>query len=250
MFRLPAVLAFLLAGASASPSRACTPAKPNARVRVSFLADSDLASLAKWAKAVTCVEYAFERALAERRLAQGVILSVKGRDASAIFEILLHTMNLKLHGHGSRQSIVADGPETAQSREANEREKTTLERARVLTNIQAEIKRKDDSHYTITRQGADAVIASLPSIARSVRAVPERRDGKPIGYRLLGLKSGSLLTHIGLQNDDIVKSLDGSDLTSRDKALAAYARFRTAGVLRASLVRDSRPFTIELKIEP
>jgi len=250
MFRLPAVLVLLAAGTFASPARACTPAKPSARVRVSFLADSNLASLARWAKQATCVEYTFERALAERRLAQGVILTVTGRDVGAIFDILLHTMNLKLSGHGSRQSIVADGPETAQSREANERDKATIERARVLANIQAEIKRKDDSHYTITRVGADAVMASLPSIARTVRAVPERKSGKPIGFRLLGLKSGSLLTRIGLQEGDLVQSLGGNELTSSDKALTAYAKFRTAGVLQASLMRGSKPLTVELKIEP
>jgi hypothetical protein len=250
MFRLPAVLALLAAGTFASPARACTPAKPSARVRVSFLADSDLAALARWAKQTTCVEYTFERALAERRLAQGVILTVKGRDVGSIFEILLHTMNLKVAGHGHKQSIVADGPETAQSREASERDKATIERAKVLANIQAEIERKDDSHYTITRVGADAVIASLPSIARSVRTVPERKNGKTVGLRLLGLKSGSLLTHIGLQNGDIVQSLGGNELTSSDKALTACAKLRTAGVLQVSFMRGSKPLTVELKIEP
>ena len=57
MFRLSVVVAFLLAGELASPAQACTPPKPNAPVRVSFLADSGLNALAKWAHETTCVEY-------------------------------------------------------------------------------------------------------------------------------------------------------------------------------------------------
>jgi hypothetical protein len=249
MSRLCLALAFLLAGATASPARACTPSKPNARVRVSFLADSDLASLAKWAKDETCVDYSFERALAGRRLAQGVILTVTGRDVGAIFEILLHTMNLTTYGRGPRRSIVADGPETAQSREANERDKADLERDKVLGNIDAEIKRKDDSHYTITRRGADAVMANLPGIARTMRVSAEAKGGKPIGFRLLGLRPGAILTRVGFRNGDVIRSLNGRELTSPDKALEAYASFRTTGVMQAAFVRANKPLTVEVRIE-
>jgi hypothetical protein len=225
------------------------PSKPQARVHVSFLASSDLADLAKWARQATCVEYSFEPALAGRRLAQGVILTITGRDTEAIFEILLHSMNLRSYGRGPKRAIVADGPETAQSREANEREKADLERDKVLANLDAEIKRKDDSHYTITRRGADAIMANLPSIARSMRIVPEAKGGKPIGFRLLALRPGAILTRVGFQNGDIVRSLNDNELTSPEKAVEAYARFRATGVMRAGFVRDSKPLWVEIKIE-
>jgi hypothetical protein len=249
MTPLSAVLALLLASPVAGPARSCTPAKPSARVHVSFLADSDLASLAKWAKQTTCIDYIFEPALSDRRLAQGVILTVAGRDTEATFEILLHSMNLRTSGRGSKRHVVADGPETAESRAANAREKANLERDRVLANLDAEIKRKDDSHYTITRRGADAVITSLPGIARTMRIVPEAKGGKPIGFRLLALRPGTLLTRVGFQNGDVLRSLNDHPLTSPDKALEAYARFRTTGVMRAGFLRGTKPRSVEIKIE-
>jgi hypothetical protein len=249
MTPLSAVLALLLAGAASGAARPCSPAKPDARVRVSFLADSDVATLAKWAKEATCVEYTYEPAVAGRRLAQGVILTVTGRDVGSIFEILLHTMNLRTYGRGARRAIVAAGPETPQSKAANERDRTDAERDKVLANIDGEIKRKDDGRYTITRRGADAIIASLPSIARTVRVSPETKAGRPIGYRVLSLKPGALLTHVGLQNGDVVLSLNGNHLTSPDKAFEAYTRFRTTGVMQASLLRANKPFALELRIE-
>ena len=249
MTPLSAVLALLLSGAVASPARPCVPSRPDARVHVSFLADSDLASLTKWAKEATCVEYTFESGLAGRRLAQGVILTVTGRDAGAIFDILLHTMNLRSYGRGAKRSIVAAGPETAQSKAAHEKEKGDVEREKVLANIDAEIKRKDDSHYTITRRGADAVMASLPSIALTMRITPEAKGGKPIGFRLVSLKPGAILTHIGFQNGDVVQSLNDNDLTSPDKALESYTKFRTTGVMHAGFLRANKPLAVEIKIE-
>ena len=249
MFRLFAVVALVLCGVTAKSAQACTPAKPSARVRVSFLADSDLASLAKWAKEVTCIDYKFEPALAERRLTQGVILTVTGRDVGDTLEILLHTMNLKTRGRGSRRSIVADGPETAQTKQANEREKASAARDKVLTNIAAEIRRTDSSHYVISRRGADAVIASLPRIARTMRVAPEAKAGKPIGFRLVSLRSGAILTRIGLQKGDVVLTLNGNDLTSADKALEAYANFRSTGLMRADLLRANKHLTVEVRIE-
>jgi hypothetical protein len=53
--------ALLLATALASgPARACTPKPKETRVRVSFLADSDLATMVKWAREQTCADYAFD----------------------------------------------------------------------------------------------------------------------------------------------------------------------------------------------
>jgi type II secretory pathway component PulC len=247
MTSLSATLAFLLV--AASPPRPCTPVKANAQVRVSFLADADLAALAKWAKESTCVDYGFEASLASRRLAQGVILTVNGRDVESILEILLHTMNLRSYNRGAKRWIVPDGPETAQSREVNERARADVERDKTLANIDGEIKRQDDSHYAISRKGADAIMASLPGIARSLRISPELKGGKQIGFRLTSVKPGTLLTRIGLQNGDVVTSLNGHELTSPDRAVEAYTKFRTSGLLRAGYLRNGKALSVEIKVE-
>jgi hypothetical protein len=249
MTPLSAAVVLLLAGVANGSGRPCPTSRPDARVHVSFLTDSDLGSLAKWAEEATCIEYSFEPALASRRLGQSVILTVAGRDAGTIFEILLHSMNLRTYGHGAKRSIVADGPETADSRQANAKAKAELERDKLLANLDGEIKRKDESHYTISRRGADAVLGNMPSLARSLRVVPEAKDGKAIGFRLFGLKPDAPLAHLGFQNGDLVRSLNGNELVSPDKALAAYNQFRTTGVMRAGLVRRGLPLSVEVRIE-
>jgi hypothetical protein len=247
---LTVLLLFLFAAAFApKPAQACTLPNRDARVRVSFLADSDLAAMVKWAKEQTCTDYTFGESLSERRLAQGVILSVVGHDVGAIFEILLHTMNLGLKGTGAKRTIVATGPESSQSKAARDREKVDSERARIFDNIEAEISKQDESHFTITRKGLDVALGSFSAISRSMRLVPETKNGKPIGFRVFALKPGSLLACVGFQNGDLVRALNGSDISTPDKALEAYAKLRSLGLVRVSLLRQGKPVDIEMKIE-
>ena len=232
-----------------SLAQACAPPSREARVRVSFLADCDLAAMVKWAKEQTCADYTFDDVLAKRRLAHGVILVVAGRDVEPIFEILLHTMNLASKGAGPRRTIVATGTESAQSRASRDREKADGERERIVSNLEAEITKVDESHYTITRKGVEAALGNLLSLNRSLRITPELKNGKPLGYRLSSIKHGSLLACVGFENGDLIQAINGNDITTPDKALATYAKLRTTSMVRAAVLRGGKPIAIEIRIE-
>ena len=233
----------------AAQTRACTPHTGEAHVHVSLLANSDLATLVKWAKDQTCADYTFDNSLSERRLAQGVILTVVGRDVGATFELILHTMNLHIKGTGPTRTIVATGPESAQSRTAREREKADSERDRVFANLEAEIARQDDTHYTITRKGIDAALGNLSSLGRSIRIVPDVKNGKPNGFRVFAIKPGSLLARVGFHNGDLIQTVNGRDISTPEKALETYAKLRSTGLVHAALLREGKPVAIDIKIE-
>jgi len=94
---------------------------------------------------------------------------------------------------------------------------------------------------------ARAVTSPAP-LLRSLRVVPEQQDGKLVGLRLFGIRPGSLLSMLGLQNGDRLESINGFDITNPEKALEAYARLRTATRLSVRVVRLGRPLQIDLNI--
>jgi hypothetical protein len=252
VFVLPkiAVLVFLVASLTAPRSaRACHAPSREARVHVSFLADSALPAMVKWARASTCVDYLFDASLSDRRLGQPVILTVTGPDVATVFELLLHSMNLHSRSTGERRQIVADGPETDPSRETNLREKADGERDRVFDHIESQIRKRDGTHFTISRKGADATMANIALVALSLRVETETRDNRPIGFRIVSLKPTSVLARLGLLADDVVLSLNGHDLTTPEKALEVYAQVRSANKFQARLMRKGKAVTLELKIE-
>jgi len=93
--------------------------------------------------------------------------------------------------------------------------------------------------------------ASAPislSQVRSVRVVPEQKNGKLVGIRLFGIKPGSLLSTLGLKNGDRLESVNGFEVANPKEALEAYARLRTAQRLHVRLERSGKPLELDLNI--
>jgi len=85
--------------------------------------------------------------------------------------------------------------------------------------------------------------------ARYVGPLKVRRaaEGGP-GARLDGIAPGSLLDALGLRNGDVVRSVNGLDVSTAEAALPAYARLRAARHFVLALERDGRPTTIDVVV--
>lgn len=86
------------------------------------------------------------------------------------------------------------------------------------------------------------------ALLRTVKVVPEQRNGKLVGLRLFGIKAGSLLGSLGLKNGDRLEAINGFEIADPTKALEAYARLRTAKHLQVRLDRSGRPLELDLNI--
>ncbi len=78
-------------------------------------------------------------------------------------------------------------------------------------------------------------------------AVPEMRDDKVVGLKMM-IKPGSMLESFGLQSGDLVKSINGIDLTDPQKAMLAYSRMRSDKSLSVVVERDGRPTRLRVNI--
>jgi general secretion pathway protein C len=87
-----------------------------------------------------------------------------------------------------------------------------------------------------------------PSLWRTIRVVPEQRNGVVVGIRLFGIRPNSLLTGIGLQNGDRLETVNGLSVATAESALLAYAQLQHAERLRVRLVRRGRPLELTLNI--
>lgn len=69
------------------------------------------------------------------------------------------------------------------------------------------------------------------------------------GIHVSGIRAGSLLAALGIQNGDRLESINGFDLTNVEKALEAYARLPTANHLTVSLTRNGRETNLDYDIK-
>lgn len=100
----------------------------------------------------------------------------------------------------------------------------------------------------VERALVESTLADPSALMRSVRVVPDKQDGAIVGLKLLGIRPGSLLGTVGLQNGDRLEAINGFSMNSPEKALQAYAQLRTAQRLNVLLKRRGQPVELTLNI--
>lgn len=111
------------------------------------------------------------------------------------------------------------------------------------------ITRVSDTQFTLQRSFVDKVLSNQAEIMRSARVVPHQEGGATAGLKVYGIRRNSLLGRLGVQNGDMLRTINGFDMTSPDSALEAYSNLRGADRLTVSLVRRGQPLTLDYNIQ-
>jgi general secretion pathway protein C len=101
---------------------------------------------------------------------------------------------------------------------------------------------------TVQRSLVDSLLQNTTMLATAARFVPSIKDGKPNGFKLYAIRPNSIFGLIGLQNGDTVKSINGLDMSSPDKALEVYTKLRNASHLSVQVERRGENVTLDYSI--
>jgi general secretion pathway protein C len=110
------------------------------------------------------------------------------------------------------------------------------------------IKQVSETKYTVRRSLVDKLLQNQGELMRSARVVPHEENGRVVGVKLYGIRKSSLFGKLGLQNGDMLRTINGFDMGSPDSALEAYAKLRSASNLSLALVRRGNAVTMEYNI--
>jgi general secretion pathway protein C len=110
------------------------------------------------------------------------------------------------------------------------------------------INKVNETQFNIERGLVDKVLQNQAALMRSARIVPHERNGEVVGVKLYGIRRNSLLGNLGLQNGDLLRTINGYDMTSPDKALEAYSKLRSANALSVAVQRRGKPITVTYNI--
>lgn len=111
------------------------------------------------------------------------------------------------------------------------------------------IEKISDTKFRIQRSLVDKALANQGSLMRAARVIPHEEDGRVVGVKLYGIRRNSLLGRLGVRNGDMLRTINGFDMTSPDTALEAYSRLRSADKLTLAVKRQNKETTIEYDIE-
>jgi general secretion pathway protein C len=110
------------------------------------------------------------------------------------------------------------------------------------------IKKTGANSYEVQHSTLDSLLGNMAALSKAARIVPEMKDGKSIGFRLLSIKPDGPFGKIGLQNGDIISAINGMEMTSPDNALMVYTKLKTANHLSVGLDRNGQKVTMDYNI--
>jgi general secretion pathway protein C len=115
-------------------------------------------------------------------------------------------------------------------------------------DIAASVERLSDSEFNLSRAAFEKLFDNVLDLGRHLKVVPETKDGRRVGVRLFGVRPGSWLSALGVQNGDRIESINGFNCAEPEKLLEAYARLRTAPDLHVKLTRRGAPAELAVHI--
>jgi len=99
------------------------------------------------------------------------------------------------------------------------------------------IKKLGENRYELRRSTVESVLGNVSVLARSARIIPEVRGGKAHGFRMMAVKPDGPFAKIGIQNGDVLVSINGLEMSSPEKAMEVYAKLKSASHLSLGLER-------------
>jgi general secretion pathway protein C len=103
------------------------------------------------------------------------------------------------------------------------------------------IRKTGPYRYEVDRSAKDRISTQA---GMHTRIVPAVRNGKTVGFKLFSIRPKSTVAGLGFKNGDVVRSVNGIDITSADMALKAYTVVRIASTITIRIDRRGKPLTL------
>lgn len=101
----------------------------------------------------------------------------------------------------------------------------------------------------VQRALLDELLASPAALSRSARVIPVMEDGVQRGFKLFGMRPGTLGPLLGLENGDRVLTVNGRQLDSIDSAMDSYLALRDARELEIEIERRGQARKLKIELE-
>lgn len=105
-----------------------------------------------------------------------------------------------------------------------------------------------ETERNVERGLINRLLEQQNQLLRLVRVVPYLEGNKVTGFQVTARGNEETLRKIGLQSGDIIKSINGLDITNPTQALAVYGALRTTSKLTVTVVRGGKVSTLKFNI--
>jgi general secretion pathway protein C len=110
------------------------------------------------------------------------------------------------------------------------------------------VRKVGDNDYVMDRREVEGVLQDFNKLLTQIRVVPHFADGKPDGFKIFNIRPGSLFAQLGMVNGDIIKRVNGLDITGPEQALQMFTQLRDESRVTVDLERFRKNITLKYDI--
>ncbi len=110
------------------------------------------------------------------------------------------------------------------------------------------VKMVSESEFLVDEREVESALSNLNQLLTQIRIVPNFQDGKPDGFKVFAIKPDSIFAKLGLQNGDVIRSVNGRDLSTPEKAFQVFQDLRSEKSLSVDVVRRGSPQSLRYQI--
>lgn len=112
----------------------------------------------------------------------------------------------------------------------------------------AGVRKLSDSKYMVDQKEVLASTENMSHILTQARALPYLEQGKTVGFRLSEIVPGSIYEKIGLQNGDVIRSVNSQEVDDPAKFFQLYQGLKNERSITIDVTRNGQRQTLNYDI--
>ena len=147
---------------------------------------------------------------------------------------------------------LSEGKEDKSSGPIVKKRPKSEEEQEASTNEDKEEKTEDngnDDQPRVSMADVRQALDNSAEMAKQLRVVPQEKDGQPYGTRVDFRDNNNLLARMGVQNRDIMLSINGVPTRSAEEMYRGYMTLRNANSFEFVVERDGKEETIRYELD-
>ncbi len=127
------------------------------------------------------------------------------------------------------------------------------ENATSSVNIEVKIEKISETEYKIAKSAIDDALSNMNSIVTQARVIPNfvgSGDERVVdGFRIYRIQPNSIFQYLGLNNGDVINSINGQPMDSVSKGLELFGSLKSETSFTLEITRKKKPLEMHYEVE-
>jgi general secretion pathway protein C len=110
------------------------------------------------------------------------------------------------------------------------------------------VKKLSANRFLVNREDVSSAVGNINQFMTQARIKPNFVTGRPSGFSVFEIQPGSLMEKLGLQNNDVVKKVNGQAINKPEDVFQAYSQLQRDSNIELEIERGGRSEILRYEI--